>query len=93
MTFYNYVIIHLVNSSVLHMCIYTHAGVLFTGKGKPVKDERGNPLFLKNGQPRVGKGIAESTFRKIYHALRTIHVHFQQKTDYMVHHKSLICGT
>lgn len=52
-------------------------GVLFTGKGKVVEDER-NPLFCFDGTPRVGRGLASSTFRKQYHALRTLHVHFQQ---------------
>ena len=53
-------------------------GVLFTGTGKVVRDEQGNPLYSNNGKERLGRGLAVTTFRKHYHALRTLHVHFQQ---------------
>lgn len=43
-----------------------------------MKDEDGIPLLCNDGTPRVGRGLAASTFRKQYHALRTLHVHFQQ---------------
>ena len=65
-----------------HLIVCCMAGVLFTGRGKPVADENGTPLKLNNGQPRLGKGLAESTFRKIYHGLRTLHTHFQNRTEY-----------
>ena len=59
-------------------------GIHFTGKGKTVLDEHGAAIRQHNGQVRVGKGLAESTFRKIYYALQTLHVHFQQETEYKV---------
>ena len=62
-------------------------GVLFTGKGKPVLDEHGKEIQQFNGQVRVGKGFAENTFRKVYHALHTLHVHFQQEAEYKVHYR------
>ena len=72
------------NSCIPACTAANNAGVLFTGRGKPVADEKGSPLLLCNGQPRVGRGLAESTFRKVYHALRTLHVHFQTQTEYKV---------
>jgi hypothetical protein len=60
-------------------------GVLFTGKGKPVDlDDNGQPLLQHDGSVRVGRELAESTFRKHYHALRTLHVHFQKESEYKV---------
>ena len=53
-------------------------GVLFTGAGEQVRDEDGTTLYCNDGTPRVGRGLAATTFRKHYHALRTLHVHFQQ---------------
>ena len=47
-------------------------------------DEHGEEIQQCNGQVRVGKGFAESTFRKTYHALHTLHVHFQQESEYKV---------
>ena len=43
-------------------------------------DEQGSPLYCRDGRPRLGRGLAVSTFRKHYHALRTLHVHFQRET-------------
>ena len=43
-----------------------------------MEDEQGNPLYCQDRTPRLGRGLASSTFRKHYHALRTLHVHFQQ---------------
>ena len=57
------------------------AGVMFTAANTPVVDGNGNAMVMNNGLPRLGKGFAESTFRKHYHALRTLHVHFQQETE------------
>ena len=48
-------------------------------------DERGEEIQQCNGQVRVGRGFAESTFRKTYHALHTLHVHFQQESEYRVY--------
>ena len=60
------------------------AGVLFTGKSKAVVDSQGIPVLQNNGQTRFGKEFAESTFRKVYHALQTLHVHFQLESEYKV---------
>lgn len=65
------------NSSSLFIVIYIIVGVLFTGKKQQVTDETGVPVHDRNGKVRVGKGFAESTFRKQYHALHTLHVHLQ----------------
>ena len=62
--------------------VYMHAGVLFTGRGKPVTSDDGTPLLMNSGSPRLGRGLAESTFRKIYHGLRTLHIHFQKQSEY-----------
>ena len=51
------------------------AGVMFTAA---VVDGNGNAILMKNGLPGLGKGFAESTFRKHYHAL---HVHFSRKLN------------
>ena len=56
-------------------------GVLFTGKGKTVVDEDCQPIMQCSGLPRMGRGFAESTFRKNYHALRTLHVHLRDKSS------------
>lgn len=56
---------------------------LYGGK-KHVVDEDSQPILQKNGLVRMGREFAESTFRKIYHALRTIHVHFQRENEYKV---------
>lgn len=61
-----------------------YLGILFTGRGKAVLDENGDEIQQCNGQVRVGRGFAESTFRKIYHPLHTLHVHFQQESEYKV---------
>ena len=61
-----------------------YLGVLFTGRGKAVLDEDGEEIQQNNGQVRRGRGFAESTFRKTYHALHTLHVHFQQQSEYKV---------
>ena len=53
-------------------------------KGKPVTDEDGQPIMQLNGRVRMGRELAESTFRKHYHALRTLHVHFQKENNYKV---------
>lgn len=42
-------------------------------------DEHGSPLYCHDGRARLGRGLAVSTFRKHYHALRTLHVHFQRE--------------
>ena len=55
--------------------------LLFVGKGKPIVDEDDIPVCNRHEKVRFGRGFAESTFRKHYHALRTIHVHFQQQSD------------
>ena len=47
-------------------------------------NEHGEAVRQHSGEVRVGRGLAESTFRKIYHALQTLHVHFQQDTEYKV---------
>lgn len=71
---------HAISSDIL-----CKIGVLFTGKGKPVDlDENGQPILQHNGSVRMGRELAESTFRKHYHALRTLHVHFQKESDYKV---------
>lgn len=56
-------------------------GVMFTAANTPVVDGNGIAIHMNNGQPRLGKGFAESTFKKHYHALRTLHIHFQQETE------------
>ena len=47
-------------------------------------DSQGVPIRQNSGQIRFGKEFAESTFRKVYHALQTLHVHFQQENEYKV---------
>ena len=56
-------------------------GWLFVVKGKAIVDEDGIPVCTRHEKVRFGRGFAESTFKKHYHALRTIHVHFQQQSD------------
>lgn len=58
--------------------------MLFTGKRQAVVDSQGIPVRQNDGQIRFGKEFAESTFRKVYHALQTLHVHFQQVNEYKV---------
>lgn len=58
--------------------------VLITGRGKAVLDEDGEEIQQNNGQVRRVRGFAESTFHKTYHALHTLHVHFQQQSEYKV---------
>ncbi len=55
-----------------HYNYYVSIGVLFTGKGKTVVVEDCQPIMQCSGLPRMGRGFAESTFRKNYHALRSI---------------------
>ena len=55
-------------------------GVLFTGKGKPVLGDNDIPLEAKDGKTRLGRGYSESTFRKYFHALNTLHKHFQRES-------------
>lgn len=57
-----------------------------------VKDEQGNPLYCNDGTERLGRGLALTTFRKQYHALRTLHVHFQQDNISKVRGRSLEAG-
>ena len=47
-------------------------------------DSQGVPVRQNDGQIRFGKEFAESTFRKVYHALQTLHIHFQQENEYKV---------
>ena len=56
-------------------------GVLFTGKSQPVLGKDGVQLLGNDGMPRVGRGFSESTFRKYYHGLKTLHKHFQKETE------------
>jgi len=60
-------------------------GVLFTGKDKPVASEGKEPVLTASGEVRKGRGLAESTFRKHFHGLKAIHVHFQREGKYQVH--------
>ena len=46
--------------------------------------EDGAQLLSNDGTPRVGRGFSESTFRKYYHGLKTLHKHFQKETEYKV---------
>ena len=46
--------------------------------------EDGVQLLGNDGMPRVGRGFSESTFRKYYHGLKTLHKHFQKETEYKV---------
>ena len=71
-------------TNLLMMILFSLAGVLFTGKHQAVMDSQGVPVRQNNGQIRFGKEFAESTFRKVYHALQTLHVHFQQENEYKV---------
>ena len=48
----------------------------FTGKGKPVTKDTGEPTRTLSGEVRKGRGLSESTFHKQYHGLKTLHVHF-----------------
>ena len=59
-------------------------GMLFTGKNHEVLTEDGTPVLCNDGKPRLGKGFAESTFRKYYHALNTLHKHFRKEHSYRV---------
>lgn len=75
----------------MHSNMLLGAGLMFTASNTPVVNGNGIAINMNNGQPRLGKGFAESTFRKHYHALRTLHVHFQQETEPKVHyHKAII---
>ena len=47
-------------------------------------DSQGVPVRQNDGQIRFSKEFAESTFRKVYHALQTLHIHFQQENEYKV---------
>ena len=60
-------------------------GVLFTGKDKPVASEGEEPVLTASGEVRKGRDLAESTFRKHFHGLKAIHVHFQREGKYQVH--------
>lgn len=42
------------------------------------------PILCEDGTPHLGKGFAESTFRKYYHALCTLHKHFCKEERYRV---------
>lgn len=57
---------------------------MFTGKDKPVAIEDGEPIRTVDGEVRKGRGLAESTFRKQFHGLKTIHAHFQRESKYQV---------
>ena len=66
----------------------SHTGVLFTGKGKPVLNENKEKVLTADGSIlfysiRLGRGFEESTFRKVYHGLKTLH-NFQKESDYKV---------
>lgn len=67
------------------MCI----GVLFSGIDKPVLSNDGQPLIMADGRPRTGRGLSEGTFRKHFHGLKTLHLHFHRKQVYEVCHCSL----
>ena len=58
--------------------------MLFTGKHQTVMDSQGVPVRQNDGQIRFGKKFAESTFRKVYHALQILHIHCQQENEYKV---------
>lgn len=64
-------------------CVRCIIGVLFTGKQKAI----GKKL---DGSIRMGREFAENTFRKNYHALRTLHIHFQQQSEYRVGNTHLL---
>jgi len=64
--------------------ISSHTGVLFAGKGKPVLNENREKVLTSDGSIRLGRGFEESTFRKVYHGLKTLHKHFQKESDYKV---------
>ena len=74
----------------MHTCVLDNfcisIGVLFTGRGKLVTNDDGTPLLMNNGSPRLGRGLAESTFRKIYQGLRTLHIHFQKQMNKIQKH-------
>ena len=57
----------------------------FTGKDKPVASEGEEPVLTASGEVRKGRDLAESTFRKHFHGLKAIHVHFQREGKYQVH--------
>lgn len=59
-------------------------GVLFTGTDKAVLSSEGQPLRMADGRTRKGRGLSEGTFRKHFHGLKTLHVHFQRKQVYEV---------
>ena len=59
-------------------------GVLFSGIDKPVLSNEGQPLMMADGRPRKGRGLSEGTFRKHFHGLKTLHLHFHRKQVYEV---------
>ena len=61
-----------------------YIGVLFTGKGKPILNKNGEKVHTADESTRLGRGFEESTFRKVYHALKTLHKHFQKVSEYKV---------
>ena len=58
---------------------------MFTGIDKPVLSGEGHPLMMADGMPRKGRGLSEGTFRKHYHGLKTLHLHFHRKHVYEAH--------
>ena len=62
----------------------TCIGVLFSGIDKPVLSNEGQPLMMADGRPRKGRGLSEGTFRKHFHGLKTLHLHFHRKQVYKV---------
>lgn len=70
--------------SVMLLYVIDYIGVLFTGKGKPVLNKNGEKVYTADGSTRLGRGFEESTFRKVYHALKTLHKHFQRVSEYKV---------
>ena len=54
------------------------------------------PIQTASGVARTGKGLSESTFRKEYHALKTLHIHFQSADKYQVNKNKVVnihCST
>ena len=62
----------------------TCIGVLFSGIDKPVLSNEGQPLMMADGRPRKGRGLSEGMFRKHFHGLKTLHLHFHRKQVYEV---------
>ena len=57
----------------------------FTGKGKRVTKDTGEPTRTLSGEVRKGRGPpSESTFHKQYHGLKTLHIHFHRGSKYQV---------